>query len=144
MAETQDRIRIEKEQLLTEWWQLQQTLKTTKDREMALRKELFKYYFPNPMTGTNKVNIGPGFALKAVYKTEAKMDFAQFEALCETEEFVEKGIYKQDVVEYKPFFNESLFKKLTKDKQELIERALVWKPAAPAMEIVPVKKDSDD
>lgn len=127
---------VKMDQLLEQWWNMQQQLAELKTREMDLRKELFAYYFPNPKSGKNSYSLTDGFCLEAEYKVEPKMDFEEFTRLCDTPEFEAAGIHRSDVVEYKPEFRHTLFKKLTADKQDLIEQALTWRPAAPAMKIV--------
>lgn len=140
MSEIQEKVKVEKQHLLAQWYDIAQQLKRFKDREMILRKELFAYYFPNPLPGTNRVDIGEGFKLEGVYKIDVKMDFKAFDKLLSEQDEDFNLVHKSDVVEYKPEFKETNFKKLNEEQQDFIEQVLTRKPAAPALSIVKAKK----
>lgn len=128
-----DKIRIEKEALLGEWFTLAAQLKDIREREMALRKELFDYFFPKPKQGTNKSEISGGYELVGKYSLDYKMDYDKFCDLCKEEN--KFNMTFEEVVDYEPKFVLKKFKELNKAEQEFVEQALTIKPAAPSMEI---------
>ena len=46
------------------------------EKEQALRKEIMALFFPAPEEGTNKVDLGAGWTLKATHKIDRKIDEA--------------------------------------------------------------------
>lgn len=60
--------------LMIEWQSEAKSLKVIKARESAMRAEIVRRQFPNPVDGTQRVPLGNGYQLKAVYKPNYKLD----------------------------------------------------------------------
>jgi hypothetical protein len=124
----------EKHHLLNDWYNIQTELKTLKDQEMQLRKELFTLYFPQPTVGKNKIALDDDYILEGGYNLDYKMDFMAFRMMC-NEGGEEHGVCMEDVVDYKPEFRLALYKTLTTEQQQFIDGALTIKPTAPTLNI---------
>jgi hypothetical protein len=129
-------ITIEKETLLSEWFVLAAQLKKIKEEEMAMRKELFEYFFPTPKVGVNRIEIPGGYNLEATYALDRKMDFDKFRELCNTPEAMDMGLIFEDLVDYVPKFLDGAYLKQSPVARVVIDETLVIKPAAPSMKIV--------
>lgn len=58
----------ERDTLILSWRRSAEELKATKDREMEQRKALSTMLFPNPSAGTQRFDLGSGYAVKLVHK----------------------------------------------------------------------------
>ncbi len=56
------------DEVILEWQSRQQLLTRVKENEMAFRKYVVSRAFPNPHEGTNTLELGEGYALKAGVK----------------------------------------------------------------------------
>jgi len=127
------------EQLTTEWWAADQALAAIKARELALRNELFKRRFPNPVEGSaeNKVPLEAGYILQADHKINRSVDEAVVSALMKadnTRPLAEK------VFRYKPELVLKVFKGLSPEDKKIIADAVTEKPGTPALKIVLPKR----
>jgi len=127
------------EQLTTEWWAASQSLEAIKTRELALRNELFKRQFPNPVEGSaeNKVPLGGGYILQADHKINRNVDEAVVSALMKgdnTRALAEK------VFRYKPELVLKEYRALDDEARKVIADAVTEKPGTPALKIVLPKR----
>ena len=122
--------------LLNQWDQAQAQLKALKAQEMELRKKVVETFFSRPEIGKNKAPLNSGYNLELDYKIGFEFDFDAFTEACFEPDGVELKIEPDDVVVYKPNFNESLYKKLPADKKVFVDQFLTTKPAAPTLKIV--------
>lgn len=127
------------DELTTEWWAASQSLEAIKVRELALRNELFKRQFPNPVEGSaeNKVPLGDGYILQADHKINRNVDEAVVSALMKgdnTRALAEK------VFRYKPDLVLKEFKALSPEDKKIIADAVTEKPGTPALKIVLPKR----
>jgi hypothetical protein len=130
------------ENLLSEWYELQTTLKELKEKEMNLRKVLFTQYFPSPTVGTNKLELPDGYVLEGKYTLDYKLDINHFKKIVESPEGEYVGLELGDVLDYKEVFNATRYKQLAPELQDIIKEALVIKPACPTLAIKKVKSDA--
>jgi hypothetical protein len=119
------------------WNELQSQLSSIKDQEMKLRKEIFDACFPNPTEGTNKTDMPEGWSLKGTYKLTRSLDEAALPAVLT--ELHKHKVRTDDVVVYKPSLSMTGFKKLDDKWQHVLEQAMVTKPGAPTLELIPPK-----
>lgn len=63
-----------RDECLMEWQRLKQTLADAKEAEMDFRKYVVKRAFPNPVEGTNTLELGNGYSLKAGVKFNYKLN----------------------------------------------------------------------
>ena len=127
------------EQLTADWWAASQALDALKVRELALRNELFKRQFPNPVEGSaeNKVPLGEGWILQADHKINRNVDEAVVSALMKgdnTRPLAEK------VFRYKPELVLKEFKGLSPEDKKIVADAVTEKPGTPALKIVLPKR----
>lgn len=127
------------EQLTTDWWAASQALDALKVRELALRNELFKRQFPNPVEGSaeNKVPLGEGWILQADHKINRNVDEAVVSALMKgdnTRALAEK------VFRYKPELVLKEYRALDDEARKMIADAVTEKPGTPALKIVLPKR----
>jgi hypothetical protein len=126
---------VDYQNLLIEWHGLQGKLKEVKDREMAVRKQLFDHYFKNPKVGVNRYELTGGYQLEGKYALSYSMDFDKFRKVCDSEEALDVGLVFEDVVDYKPVFNATTYKYLADEMRVVIDEALTIKPAAPTLKL---------
>ena len=131
------------ENLLSEWYELQTTLKEIKEKEMNLRKVLFTQYFPQPTVGSNKVKLPDGYVLEGKYTLDYKLNIDDFKKICVGPQALEVGLEFEDVVDLKEIFNATRYKQLAPEMQAIIKEALTIKPACPTLAIVKKKVVSD-
>lgn len=62
------------DQVLLKWQELKDAVEKAKEAEMEMRKYIVKRAFPNATEGTNKIELGQGYELKAVVKYNYNLD----------------------------------------------------------------------
>ena len=122
--------------LLVQWSKLAQDLKKIKAREMELRKQLAKHYFPALKEGTNKAELGNGWGLKNKHTITYKCDEASFPAVFEQ---LPEGS-EDRLIKYKPEVVIKEYRKLSLKDQKIFDEALTIKPGSPALELVKPKQ----
>ncbi len=65
---------LSRDAVLLSWQQCKDALEAAKANEMSWRKYVVKRAFPNPTEGTNTVELGNDYKLKAVIKYNYKLD----------------------------------------------------------------------
>lgn len=124
---------------LEQWYALKDQLKTLSEKEMSLRKEIAEGYFPNPIEGTNTVDIGGGYALKGQFKYNRKVDTPILLNL--KEKFLANKIRVDALVEFKPSLVLKEYRQLTEEERTLFDGCLIITPASPTIEITAPKKE---
>lgn len=116
-------------------------LKEKVKQEQELRKEVVKFWFPDPKEGTNKTEIGNEWSLKLMHKINRTVDEAAYDATAT--KLREMGIntdkltrttHEVAIAEYRALEN------LNKEAFKIFEGCLIIKPAAPVLELVPPKE----
>jgi hypothetical protein len=137
-----------RDEVLLEWERLKTLLATAKEQEMEYRKYVVSRAFPNANEGTNTVELGNGYELKAGIKYNYKLDEnPKVEAgLDAIEKIGNQGKFIADrLVSWTPNFQLTEYRKLqeeakegSKDAQEILKIAssfLTITDAAPTLEI---------
>jgi hypothetical protein len=136
----------ERDALIVEWQKAEAARAAAVAREMELRKQVYATCFPNPEMGTNNLELGKGYKLKAVRKlnynlangegqTEAALD--QIEKLGNEGKFIAERL-----VGWKPSLSLSEYNKLeasnpTHQKiKAIINSVLTTTEASPSLEVV--------
>lgn len=133
--------------LILQWEEAAKNLATAKEVEASLRAEVLKtaFVFSNDelREGTENVELGQGYKLKAVFKTSRNFAGGQ--------EAVEKALQKiektgaegefiaERLVKWKPDLSVSEYKKLPEKFKRIIDEVLTAKPATPSLELVAPK-----
>jgi len=126
---------------LLKWHQVQTELKTLKEIEAVLRKELFEASFPAPHEGVNKLELNNGWLLKGNYKLYRKIDEAALGAVVSK---LPEGS-KERLVRYNPSLNLKEYKKLVDVHRTIFDEALIIKPGSPSLDIMlPASAKADD
>lgn len=115
---------------LEEWYDLSRELKTLKERELTLRRELFAAYFTDPKEGTNTIEIEEGWELVGGYTFTRTIDPAALDAVVE-----QLGNVLDNVVVWKPSLSVTNYRKMNDADRHVLEQALVIKPGAPTLAI---------
>jgi hypothetical protein len=122
---------------LNEWWLTTQELKFVKAAESALRKDVFEKAFPKPVEGTNKINLGSGWQLKATYGYNRKViTDVLFE---NTEQLIKLEVPIDMLIRYKPEISVTIYKLLTDEQKKLFDQCITVTPGSPALELVTPK-----
>lgn len=127
----------ERDQLIMEWSAKQAAivkmkahLKELTDSELEQRKQLVKMNFFGAKSGTNRVQLGSGYALKAVIKyyykitKNEKVDPADYSHLPEVLSKLPPEIGHK-IIKWTPELNESLYKTLTKEQADIVDLILI-------------------
>ncbi len=121
---------------LSEWYRISEDLKILKSRERELRIEVFNCYFPNPEEGSSTRNLGGGYKLRCQYKLNRNIDLDLLAVLSEKlDETVRKGLTNTKVS-----LNLNTYRRLSSSDRQIVDNALIIKPGAPSIEIIPPKK----
>lgn len=129
------------------WQESVKALAAAKDAEAALRKEvLADCYGFNPEAlreGTENVELGNGYKLKAVFKISYSLNNAEDgvdKALSKLEKAGPEGQFiAERLVRWKPELSVSEYKKLDAKYKKVIDEVLVTKEATPSLELVAPK-----
>lgn len=122
---------------IEEWYRLNVALKDLKQQELALRKEVFGEFFPEPKEGTNTVHLRDGWVLKGTHKLTRKIQEALIADVAE--ETGMTTVIKNCIV-YKPSLNKTEYSKLSDRQRKMFDNCLEIKPATPSMDVVLPKK----
>ena len=131
--------------MLMEWDATKKALSALKDKELKLRKEIVAMEFAGAAPGTQRVQLGNGYALKAVVKYNYKITnneaveppdyshLAGFLAMLPTE-------IAKTLIRWTPELSESVYKKLTAEEREIVNKFVLITDGASALEIEEPKK----
>lgn len=123
---------------LNEWYTLKAEKARIEARERMLRARIVKYYFPTPVEGTNKSDLGNGYSLKLTHKLDRKVDIAMLTNIAP--EFRNRGGNIDDVIEAKPQLRLANYRKLSPELAEIFDQCIETKPGSPQLEFVENKK----
>ena len=143
---------MDQDALLMRWDALKQAVEAAKEQEMELRKYIVTRAFPNADEGTNTVELGEGYKLKAVVRyTYNLADNDTVEAgLDAISKIGNDGKFIADrLVSWKPSFLKTEYTQLLDDKSkgskiasdilDVVTTFLTIKDAAPTLDIVEPK-----
>lgn len=120
--------------LLEEWFLLRDKLKEIREKENALRMKIFHSAFPDPVEGTNKLELSDGYVLKVVYPITRKIDVAVLDSI--KEQLAENHIKIDKLVKWEPELSVKAYRTLDKEELALFDQCLIIKEGSPQMEIV--------
>lgn len=110
------------------------------EKEQTLRKEIMALFFPTPEEGTNEVDLGAGWTLKATHKIDRKLDKAALPAVFQ--QLREMGVNPDPLVRAEPALETKAYKSLVQtnpDASRVFDQALTIKPGSPTLELIPPK-----
>lgn len=134
---------------LLAWDHAKKALDAAKALESSLRQEVLKDFYDfggesDLREGTENLELGNGYKLKATFKLSRKLENKNgetSEALRAIAEIFEGGkLYAERLVKWSPELSVSEYKKLPTNIREVIDSALTSKAATPSLEIVEPKK----
>lgn len=120
---------------LLRWQELQAIIPKLQAEERALREGLFKGSFPDPVEGTNKLELPDGRILKAVHKLYRTVDEKALATITLTKAQREK------LFRTKHELKVSAYKSLDKGTRKLVDSVLTIKPGLPTLEVVVPEPD---
>lgn len=122
--------------LLTQWQALVAKIAAAKalvEQEQELRKAIFALAFPKPEEGTQRMDLGEGWKLKAVHKVDRKLDEAALPAVLK--QLRARKVAVDELVTYKPSLCVSIYKALPADLRAIMDEVVTSKPAMPSLEV---------
>jgi len=139
-----------RDQLLISWQEAKEVLEKAKEAEMFLRKRVVDFAFdPNKQSGTENVELGNGYKLKAVKtlrygfikNAENKLDKAAIDkALAKIEKDGAVGeLIAERLVKWTPDLSLSEYKLLSDKHKAIIDSVIVTTEGSPTLEIVEPK-----
>lgn len=139
-----------RDQMLVEWQASKEALEKAKELEMQLRKQVVDFAFdPNKQSGTENVELGNGYKLKAVKtlrygfikNAENKLDKAAIDkALAKIEKDGAVGeLIAERLVKWTPDLSLSEYKLLNEKHKAIIDSVIVTTEGSPTLEIVEPK-----
>jgi|WetSurMetagenome_2_1015567.scaffolds.fasta_scaffold497834_1 hypothetical protein len=137
-----------KDQLLLDWRKASTELAAIKTSEMNLRSQVVGQFFtaaiatPLPK-GTENVELGNGYKLKAVFKLNYTLDNendAVDKILTRMEKLGPEGQFiAERIIRWKPDLDVKEYERLDPKYKKLIDEVLTIKPGTPSLEFVEPK-----
>jgi len=124
------------EQLLA-WKDAKRTLDAAKDAEMSMRKLIVETHFDATQVGTQNIELGQGWKVKAVVKQSYKLD-TDAEKVEEVLDTLEDW-QAERLVKWSPTLSVSEYKKLSDEDRAAIDKVLTIGFASPTLELVAPK-----
>lgn len=133
-------------ELIKSWNEAKLTLEAAKKLEMELRSKVIESEFVNHKEkGTENVELGAGYKLKAVFKQSITFVNSNKEgevekALTKLEKMGSEGAFiAERIVRWKPELSVTEYDKLDTKYRKVIDEIIVTKPATPSLELVEPK-----
>lgn len=120
-------------QTLWNWQQLNDQLKALKKQEMALRKQIVALGFPDPLEGTNRLQLPQGYNLVAVIGYSRDLDFPAFQV--HAPELTAANVNPDTLINFKPTLDIKAYKALDEMPRLIVDRSITLKPKAPSLKI---------
>lgn len=130
------------DQVMLEWQKSKAELDACKEREAALRRAVFEVKFPTKKEGTQRIELGNGYHLKAVYPmtyncgtkpddlAKVTNGLNELAALGEEAKFI-----AQRVVKWMPEVSISEYRQLKPEYKMIVDKFVTIKPGSPQLEI---------
>lgn len=133
---------------LLAWDHAKKALDAAKSAEASLRKEVLKDFYDfggesDLREGTENLELGNGYRLKATFKLSRKLENKNHEteeALAQIATFENGILYAERLVKWSPELSVSEYKKLPENVRAVIDACVTSKAATPSLEIVEPKK----
>ena len=128
----------EQNKLLADWRLWKDSLAIAKEKELELRKQVQKMFFPTPEKGTQRVGLPNGYKLKLVHKinyTLGNNDLVN-KALDEMSAVGNEGTFiAERLVSWKPSLSVREYDALNPQYKAIINKVLTTSDGAPTLEI---------
>lgn len=121
----------EQSKTLEAWRYASHQLTNWKTQESELRQQLAEQLFPNAKEGTNTLEIGNGWKLKLVAKTNYKVTG--------DERAVQNVHLQTNAIKMKPELSLAAYKLLSDAHKAIVDEVLTTSPGMPALELVEPK-----
>ncbi len=128
-------------ELLQKWFKEKDELSKLKFIEHTHRGQLADFYFPSPVVGTNRLDLGGGFDLKLVAGLDYKVDEAALDNVTAAQ-IKKLKLPWDDLFVYKPSLSLRAYNALSSEQKAFVDTLLDIKPKSPQLEIVPAAKDN--
>jgi hypothetical protein len=136
-----------KDGILKAWQEAKGQLDEVKEREAALRKSVFELEFPSPTEGTQRVPLGNGYMLKAVYPLRYECPKDKVLKFAQTEQGLEElaklgpeaGFVADRLIEWEPVVQIKEYRTLKPEYKTIVDKFVTIKPGSPQLEIEPPK-----
>lgn len=135
-----------RDQAIIEWRESAKVLARAKEKELELRKNALKECFDyedDDREGTQNLELGKGFKLKAVFKLNRTLDKdvdKVNEVLDEIEKMDSEGKFiSERVVKFKPSLDKKEYDGMDEKYKEVLNEVLTMKPATPSLTFVEPK-----
>ena len=136
----------QRDQLLVEWATAKEALDEAKTAERFLRDKIVLesgLFDPDKIEGTQRVQLGNGWQVKAVKSLDYKLENKHgetFEALKKLSELSPEGRrMSEELCSFEARLRKSEYLKLRGDEKSIIDAILTTKPGAPTLELIPPK-----
>lgn len=128
--------------VMVEWQKAKAELDACKEREVALRRAVFEVKFPTKQEGTQRVDLGNGYKLKAVYPmtyncgtkpddlAKVTNGLNELAAMGEEAKFI-----AQRVVKWMPEISITEYRQLKPEYKMVVDKFVTIKPGSPQLEI---------
>lgn len=147
---TQEQFEAKRNKMLVQWEQVKKQLESAKEQEMQLRKQIVDFAFDqNKNSGTERVELGNGYELKAVKKVsygfikgnDNKINKSAIEkALQKIEKDGAAGeLIAERLVQWNPTLSLTEYKLLSDKHLKAINEVIVTTEGAPTLEIIEPK-----
>lgn len=108
------------------------------EAEMDLRKQVFASFYPGtPEEGVNTLTLSGGWLLKGTHKLDRKVDEAGLSAVLM--QLTAMGVAPEAIIKWWPQVRLSGYRRLTDEQRAVFDTALVIKPQAPGLVLLPPK-----
>ena len=129
----------EKNALLLNWKSAKTQLNAIKETEMSLRLQVQEAFFPvaSRTKGTQRYQLGEGWAVKLVAKYDYKLDGDKVEAALDQIEAQGPGgaLIAERLVKFTPTLSQTEYKQLGEVDKPIIDAILTITPATPSLEL---------
>ena len=119
------------------WNEAKRTLDAAKAAEMEMRKSIVAAEFDTSKVGTQNVELGNGWKLKAVVKESYKLD-SDVEKVEDMLDGLEDW-QAERLVKWSPTLSVSEYKKLDDEDRAKVDKVLTIAPSSPTLELVAPK-----
>jgi hypothetical protein len=127
---------------LQAWYQTRKQLAALKQSEVLTRIDIARYYFREPVEGTNRFPLGDGYDIKYDYKISRNVDEALLDA--NLKKLRQAKVPVDALFEYKPRLVMDQYRALTEEQRLLVDAVLDIKPGdTPQIDIVPTTSENE-
>ncbi len=134
--------------VMAEWKHAQEQKALFVEREMLLRKRLFKHFFPDAKEGANNFPLGNGWKVTGNKKVNRRIDQREMknmgeaynQGLMSPEDMAAwKSIPFDAILSWKPEVKVGGYKKLEGTAKDMVSRFVIESDGSPELEFKPVK-----